>query len=59
MRLVNNPCRYCQKRTAECHATCDAYLDAKKHHEELMVKERLRREAEGYEAEVARRRRKT
>lgn len=60
MRLVNNPCKGCvDKRTAECHATCEAYLNAKKQHEELKVKERLMKEADGYEAEVAKRRRKT
>lgn len=59
MRLFNNPCRNCDKRTAECHATCEAYLEAKRQHEELMQKERLRREAESYEAEVAKRRRRT
>ena len=59
MRLVNNPCKGCvDKRTSECHATCEAYLKAKAEHEKLMKAEILRREAYGYEAESARRRHK-
>ena len=36
MRMHNNPCRYCDKRTAECHAGCQEYAEAKAKHDKII-----------------------
>lgn len=36
MRMRNNPCIGCNDRSAECHASCTAYAEAKKQHDELV-----------------------
>lgn len=58
MKLESQCCLKCKKRHMGCHADCADYLEAKAEHERLMKAEILRREANGYEAESARRRHK-
>ena len=40
------PCLNCPDRSAECHATCEAYLDAAKRREEERENQRKQKQAD-------------
>ena len=44
MRLINNPCKTCNERTSECHATCEKYKQSKADTEVAKANEKRHRE---------------
>ena len=42
----NYPCMNCQKRTAECHATCEEYLQAVERRTKQLEERRKRNQAD-------------
>lgn len=58
--MASNPCRYCDERSATCHATCPRYKDfEKKNAEERDARARandIKDAISGYDAERFRKR---
>lgn len=40
MMMRDNPCFRCERRTAECHGTCEEYAKAKAKHEQIVKESR-------------------